>query len=253
MGRSVDEAVQIQRRYYAETAAEYDSMHAGEGPGDATSLKYVNALLGIVDPKTILDVGAGTGRAINQLKKAFPGATIRGVEPVAALIEQAVLQNGVSSNAILQGRGESLPFEDEAFDVVCSFAILHHVPKPDDVVREMLRVARKAVLISDGNRFGQGSHAMRIAKLVLFKMGLWGLVNFFKTRGKGYLITEGDGLAYSYSVYDSFGILAAWADQLIIIPAQPTRASSWLHPLLTSGGVLVLALREAKTGGQSGE
>jgi len=111
-------------------------------------------------------------------------------------------------------------------------------------VKEMLRVAKRAVFISDSNRFGQGSRSARLTKLVLYKMRLWGIYNYLKTSGRGYLISEGDGLAYSYSVYDSFEEIARWADRLILIPNGGEKAGSWLHPLLTSGGVIVCALRE---------
>ena len=108
----------------------------------------------------------------------------------------------------------------------------------------MLRVARKAIIITDGNRFGQGRPAVRLLKLFLYKTRLWGAVNFLKTRGKGFLVTEGDGLAYSYSVYDSFELIADWASRVIMIPVDTAKPRSWLHPLLTSAGVIVCALKE---------
>jgi hypothetical protein len=109
----------------------------------------------------------------------------------------------------------------------------------------MLRVARKAVIIVDGNRFGQGRWPIRILKLGLYKAGLWEIVNYLKTGGKGYLVTPGDGLAYSYSVYDSFGCLAEWATQLIVASADSCKSASWFQPLLTASHVIVCAYREA--------
>ena len=114
------------------------------------------------------------------------------------------------------------------------------------IVREMLRVARKAVIIIDGNRFGQGGWPVRLLKLGLYRTGLWKIVNYLKTGGKGYLLTEGDGLAYSYSVYDSFDLLADWAEQLIVIPSDPCEANSWFHPLLTASGILACAIKKAQ-------
>ena len=58
------------------------------------------------------------------------------------------------------------------------------------------------------------------------------------------MITEGDGLAYSYSVYDSFKQVAEWADRLILIPAETTKPVSWLHPLLNTAGVMACAIRD---------
>jgi ubiquinone/menaquinone biosynthesis C-methylase UbiE len=174
----------------------------------------------------------------------MPDLLVRGIEPVGSLIEQAAQKNEIPNGVIIQGVGEAMPFNDGSFDVVCSFAILHHVERPDAIVREMTRVARKAVIISDGNRFGQGSWPIRLLKLSLYKIGLWKMVNHLKTGGKGYMITQGDGLAYSYSAYDSFDYLAEWASQLIVVPSDPCKARTWFHPLLTSPGVIACALRE---------
>ncbi len=243
MARNSKDAVHLQRRYYSETAADYDVMHAHEGDDDYGNIKLVAALLRMIEARNVLDVGAGTGRGVRHLLDAIPDLTVRGIEPVAALIQQAEQKNRVAPGVILQGVGEELPFADASFDAVCSFSILHHIAKPDAVIREMLRVAKRMVLIADSNRFGQGSRAARLLKLALCKAKLWGVVNYLKTGGKGYAITPGDGLAYSYSVYDSFDLLGEWADQLILIPAESGKPKSWLHPLLTSQGVLVCALK----------
>jgi ubiquinone/menaquinone biosynthesis C-methylase UbiE len=238
-----DDAVAIQRRYYTDTAAKYDSMHAGEGDAQPEILSAVSALLQMVRPRTLLDVGCGTGRGIEYLLSTIPGLSAFGIEPVRALIEQSAEKARIPRGIALQGSGDALPFADASIDVVCSFAILHHVREPNRIVREMLRVARKAVVIADSNRFGQGSWPMRWAKLLLYKMGLWGVVNFAKTGGKGYRITEGDGLAYSYSLYDSFDCLAQGSKRLIVIPAGSGKTRSWMHPLLTSEGVIALAIK----------
>jgi ubiquinone/menaquinone biosynthesis C-methylase UbiE len=244
MSADADHPVEIQRQYYTETAARYDQMHAQEGDDDPVNAGFLHALLRLVEAHTILDVGAGTGRGVRRLAEAFPNALVCGVEPVAALAERAVKENRVPAGAMFRGTGEALPFADASFDAVCEFSILHHVRNPSAVVREMLRVARKAVFIADSNRFGQGSGPARLFKLALYKTGLWGVANYVKTRGKGYLITEGDGLAYSYSVFDSFSHIANWADRVILIPSRKEKATSWLHPLLNSSGVLVCAIRE---------
>jgi ubiquinone/menaquinone biosynthesis C-methylase UbiE len=152
-----ENAIRIQRQYYTDSATEYDSMHSNEGAWELDNYKYVHALLRLAEARSILDVGAGTGHANLRMREAKPDVTFRGVEPVAALIQQASEKNGIPHGETVQGVGEALPFEDNSFDVVCSFSILHHVARPNHVVREMLRVARKAVLICDGNRFGQGS------------------------------------------------------------------------------------------------
>src|SRR5262249_19254889 len=61
------------------------------------------------------------------------------------------------------------------------FAILHHVAQPRAIVKEMLRVARKAVIISDCNRFGQGDALARFAKLAMYMTGTWKLFDWART------------------------------------------------------------------------
>ena len=71
------------------------------------------------------------------------------------------------------------------------------------MVFEMIRVARKYIFISDSNNFGQGSYITRMIKQTINFVGLWKWYNYVRTRGKHYQISEGDGLFYSYSVFNN--------------------------------------------------
>jgi ubiquinone/menaquinone biosynthesis C-methylase UbiE len=237
-------AVEIQRKYYAGTASRYEEMHGTEGSADPLHMDFVIAMLRMLRVRTLLDVGTASGRALRTLKTALPDLFVCGIEPVGALLDQAVARGICESGALIQGQGDALPFADASFEAVCEFAILHHVPDPRIVVGEMLRVAKKVVIISDSNRFGQGPMFLRVVKLILWKLRLWGAFNYVRTSGKRYQITEGDGLAYSYSVYDSFDQITQWADRVFVISLDKNKASTSLHPLLTSGGVILCAIRE---------
>jgi len=245
------DAAEIQRQYYTATAASYEQLHMGEQGEHDAALRFISSLVAQFDLRSLLDVGCGTGRGVKYFLEHHPALHVRGVEPVRALLDRAVHTHGIPRSMIDCGMGQSLPYGDASFDAVCAFGILHHVADPDAVVREMLRVARAAVFISDGNRFGQGSWFGRITKLALYRMRLWPLANYLKTRGRGYTITAGDGLAYSYSVFDSFDRLAAWAEQVLLIPTGSATATSWYHPLLTTPSVLACAVRQPVSGGRA--
>jgi hypothetical protein len=85
----------------------------------------------------------------------------------------------------------------------------------------MLRVASKAVFISDSNNFGQGGFLGRTVKQTLRSLRLWPLADFVKTRGKGYLISEGDGLAYSYSVFSNYEQISASCQSVHVLNTVP--------------------------------
>lgn len=240
---SVMQPEDYQHAYYARTAHEYNTRHLSPDDEHQAALGYISAFATERGLETILDVGAGTGRSVAYLRLRHPNAGIMGVEPVAELIAEAA-EAGIPDGVIVQGQGQSLPFPNGSFDAVCESAVLHHVKRPEEVVSEMMRVARKAIFLSDSNRFGQGSMPARLVKLAAYQMRLWPCLNFLKTRGKGYTLSEGDGLSYSYSVYDSLDQLSAWADTIVIVPTQRGAAVSRLGPLLVSGTVLLCAFKE---------
>lgn len=243
MLREQGSAIEIQRRYYTDTAQRYEHMHALEGAADPACIARIAPFFAGAGISSILEVGTANGCGLRNLRTTFPNAFVCGLEPVPALLAQAGPLGHRAGVSLIRGSGEQLPFADESFDAVCEFSVLHHVPDPGLVVQEMLRVARKVVLIADSNRFGQGRIPVRWLKLALYKVGLWKAFNFMRTRGKGYMITEGDGLAYSYSVYDSYPLVRAWTDDIIQMPSSPSNSASWFHPLLTSGGVYLFAFR----------
>lgn len=237
-------AEERQVAYYERTAAAYDAMHNSvEDHEHNFALEFINAISSTFQLKSFLDVGAGTGRGVKFL--TAHGKEARGVEPVKALIEKGEL-NGLPKGLVEVGDGMNLPFADNSFDAVLECGILHHVAEPAKVVAEMMRVARKAVFLADSNRFGQGSNiATRLLKLVLYKTNLWNATQFLQTKGKNYKYSEGDGIYYSYSIYDSYFQLANWADKIWLVPTSRTsnKESSWLHPLVTSSHALLCAVK----------
>lgn len=194
---------EIQRRYYAESGHKYNQMHVDEKGEHEFALGLLAATVDHLEVKSILDLGSGTGRALAYLKQKCPGLKVVGLEPVKELREVGY-QNGILPEELIEGSGLSLPFGEGEFDMVCEFGVLHHVKTPDVMVAEMLRVAKIAIFISDANNFGQGSFAGRTFKQLLNLFGLWQLAYLIKTKGKGYTFSEGDGLAYSYSVFNNY-------------------------------------------------
>lgn len=191
-----------QRDYYERTAEHYEAMHVKSDDEHGIALAIFAGLARKLGARSVLDVGAGTGRGLEILSSELPNTKLVGLEPVAGLREVGYAK-GLSHDLLMEGNGEALPFSDDAFDFVIETGMLHHVEDPAKVVSEMVRVARLGVMISDSNKFGQGSRAMRTLKTLVDRLGLWKPFIWIQTKGKMAKWSEGDGVFYSYSVFDN--------------------------------------------------
>jgi SAM-dependent methyltransferase len=195
--------VSIQRDYYRRTAHQYDQMHVAAEGEHEFALAFMLSMIEFYKIQSVLDIGSGTGRALLQIKSTFPWIRVVGIEPSPELRALGHAK-GIGTEELIDGDAQALGYGDGAFDLVCEFGALHHIPKPRLAVSEMLRGASKAIFISDCNNFGQGSLLGRAIKQSLKTFGIWNMADYVKTRGRGYTISDGDGLAYSYSVFSDY-------------------------------------------------
>lgn len=216
--------IEIQRQYYERTAAQYDDMHLHRDDEQYFALSYLIGMIEFLQVKSILDIGSGTGRVIRDLKRSHPQLRIVGIEPVKALREIGYSQ-GLATDELVAGDGNSLQYQPGDFDLVCAFGVLHHIRNPGVTVSEMLRVSGKAIFISDANNFGQGGWLSRTVKQTINFFRLWPLANLVKTRGKGYTVTEGDGVAYSYSLFMNYGLIRAACKSVHLLNTLDARAN----------------------------
>jgi len=127
---------------YNNTSKDYDQTRAPLG----LDIAFGNMVLNNkpLHQQDLLDVGCGTGTFLAEAKKKLGSCT--GLEYNDGMLEQAKLN--VSDVNLLQGSGDSLPFEDESFDVVTMNQVVHHFPRDDQFaflqrcVKEIARVLR---------------------------------------------------------------------------------------------------------------
>jgi len=208
--------VEIQRQYYAQTASTYEERHVAGKDEHNFALNLLLASLDYYEIRSVLDLGCGTGRAIRQIKALRPDIRVLGVEPVQKLREVGHTL-GLTSQELIEGDATRLQFPDSSFDLVCCFGVLHHIPKPTNAIREMLRVAGKGIFISDSNGFGQGSLLTRTLKQAINALGLWRTFHLIRTKGKGYEISEEDGVYYSYSVFNDYRLIRSACKKVHIL------------------------------------
>jgi SAM-dependent methyltransferase len=215
------DAVSIQRSYYAKTASAYDDMHVSGLDEHFFALAWLTLLIKLQKFDSLLDVGCGTGRCLTFLKEESLQIALTGIEPVPEL-RAVAKQKGLKDTEVVDGDAMALPFAEKSIDVVCAFGVLHHIKDHKKAVAEMCRVARRAVFISDANNFGQGSRITRAVKQGLRAFGLWRPFDFIRTKGKGYHYSEGDGVFYSYSIFDDLPTLRRRFRDLRFMSTQPS-------------------------------
>jgi len=211
---------QTQAQYYASTGAHYDRLHVDPKDEHAKALGWLAALIEQYAFQSVLDVGSGTGRALLYLKDR-PGLELKGVEPSQAMREIGY-SKGLTESQLMAGDALSLAFADDSVDIVCSFGVLHHIEDHRRAVSEMRRVARRAVFISDANNFGQGSFVNRTTKQIINMFGLWKVFDYVRTGFKGYHYSEGDGVFYSYSMYEDVPILRLKFPDVYYMSTRPS-------------------------------
>ncbi len=121
-------------RGFQQGAAAYERGRPGY-PREA--VQWLSAELGLRPGRTVLDVGAGTGKLTRELVPS--GATVIAVEPVPGM--RAVLERVVPETRPLAGTAEALPVDDESVDAVVVAQAFHWFDGPA-AVAEFHRVLR---------------------------------------------------------------------------------------------------------------
>jgi SAM-dependent methyltransferase len=101
------------------------------------------AEIALLAPETLCDVGCGSGGLIAHVQSL--GIKAAGIDPDPA----KVAEGRASGLDIQAGSAESLPFPDDAFDLVTFENSLHHVGEIGRALTEAARVARRAIVIVD--------------------------------------------------------------------------------------------------------
>lgn len=138
--------------FYADpaNARRFDARRFGGPIGDLVArgqADVLEAFLGDVRGRTILDVGTGTGRAA--LLMAEQGARVTGVDASSEMLAVA-RERAQATHAVVEfstGDAHALAFPDRSFDVAVSLRVLMHTPRWGLCVDELCRVSRERVIV----------------------------------------------------------------------------------------------------------
>jgi ubiquinone/menaquinone biosynthesis C-methylase UbiE len=155
----------VNTRYHDAAAHEYDAkwgIDFGDIGQDQVRAKLVKALGG-ADGQTFgdaLEIGSGTGYfSLNLVQLGLIGKlTATDISPgMLGRLATTAKALGLDHVSTVVTEAETLPFEDESFDLVLGHAVLHHIPDLDRAFAEFKRVLRPGGLIvfaGEPSRYG---------------------------------------------------------------------------------------------------
>lgn len=121
---------------------EYDAQHAasvrlsGEDPDFFAAYKAAEAARALaaagVEPRRIMDFGAGRGNCIAHLQRAFPDAALTALDVSARSLTHCEGRAIRPIEAVCYD-GQTLPFEAASFDLVFTACVFHHIPAEDHI------------------------------------------------------------------------------------------------------------------------
>jgi ubiquinone/menaquinone biosynthesis C-methylase UbiE len=141
----VRRAVRAYRR--AHTAYERDHLEIFSEVEQARLREAVERALASVrtpsSPRTALDIGCGTGNVTRHLLELGASVVAADVSPdFLRVVEERYGGPGSRVRTVLLNGEDLRGFDNDSFDLVCAYSVLHHVQDYLEVVREALRVLK---------------------------------------------------------------------------------------------------------------
>jgi ubiquinone/menaquinone biosynthesis C-methylase UbiE len=155
----------VNTRYHDAAAHEYDAKWGIDFGGigqDQVRAKLVKALGGGATPRfdDALEIGSGTGYfSLNLMQQGLIGRlTATDISPgMLSRLASTAEGLGLDEVTTVVTEAETLPFDDESFDLVLGHAVLHHIPDLDRAFSEFKRVLRPGgsiVFAGEPSRYG---------------------------------------------------------------------------------------------------
>ncbi len=99
-------------------------------------------------PESALDVGCGEGVLTERFAERLGAGRVAGVDLEDPKLRAEWDRRARPNLEFRSYDGGELPFRSNDFDIACAIEVLEHVPDPEHTLAEMVRVARRHVLVS---------------------------------------------------------------------------------------------------------
>lgn len=116
-------------------------------------LPRVRRVLGVLHglaPTSLLDIGSGRGTFLWPLLNEFPQLEVTAIDinPVRVSDLDAVRRGGIGNLRAWQMDAAKIDLPDKSVDVVTALEVFEHLPQPQLAAREVVRLARRFVIVS---------------------------------------------------------------------------------------------------------
>lgn len=144
MNKPISEVdAQQQAEWWEKKRPKRSPTHAAVEAFAKPKVELITKIIPFNSQTSVLDVGCGNGFFTHYFAQ-------KSNHVVGLDLSQFML--GLNTHPhLVRGSAENLPFEDKSFDVVFCSNLLHHVKDPLHVVKEMVRVSKKYVVLSEPN------------------------------------------------------------------------------------------------------
>ncbi|ESR24745.1 ubiquinone/menaquinone biosynthesis methyltransferase family protein [Lutibaculum baratangense AMV1] len=123
---------------------------------------------------TLVDVACGTGRFLRQVREAFPGLRLTGIDLSQAYVEEARRHVGnLGRTRFSVGMAENLPFADASVDIVTTVYLFHELPPKirREAAREFARILKPGGILVFMDSLQVGDSDDYDGLLALFPVG----------------------------------------------------------------------------------
>ncbi len=129
----------------------YESWYEGKGKrADRLEKKVLTLLLKDFEkPKSLIEIGCGTTHFTRYFEKLGLQCTGYDLSPIMLGVARKLW-----TGELVRGDSALLPFTDNSFDLAMFVTCLEFMPRPREVLREAVRIARKGIIMGLMNRYG---------------------------------------------------------------------------------------------------
>ncbi|AOR37544.1 SAM-dependent methyltransferase [Streptomyces fodineus] len=146
------------QEFFTARAADWDSRFPDDGPAYAAAVSD----LGLRPGDRVLDAGCGTGRALPSLRTAVgPSGVVLGADLTPAMLKAAVRAGRHRDGRLVLADVAALPLRSGSLDAVFAAGLIAHLPRPEENLRELARVARPGGMLALFHPIGRAALAAR--------------------------------------------------------------------------------------------